>query len=414
LNKKRLTHALLVLVSTAFALLLCEGIVRYVGYTAPVRARGPKALWLRYGTSMAFEDIADDGCVYSDHFLPHPYLDHVYKIDSTECTREGSIQSRGIPSRYPYPFERDPHYFSVVVLGGSVAQFMSMGPRNDKRIWLEDDLNTLYESPNGKPFRVFTGAVSGGALPIQNNVITLMGDAFDAFVAVDGFNEVLNTKWGYSIDIPNAALFTTLTNPEDAPWGYRVVQWLKGYRRFCFRNGLANRSFLAVFIFERGLGFLGGNEGYQKFLDERINRYFRLPADWNQEKRIDWNRRKYETYIRLQAAQAKALNGMYAHFVQPVHEIDKTLSEDEKRLPSLIMPQDYYDVIVPASEDLRSKGFNSFLLTDVFKDVKETIYADHIHCLFTKDGDSPGYAMMSQRIAQNLGRAWHLKRKAPR
>ena len=65
-------------------------------------------------------------------------------------------------------------------------------------------------------------------------------------------------------------------------------------------------------------------------------------------------------------------------------------------------------------EELRREGIPSFLLTDVFQDVDETVYADQIHCLFTESGESPGYEIMSRRIAKDLGAAWNLKERKGR
>jgi hypothetical protein len=409
--KKLLPKLLVALAASVLALAAGELLARRVYYPAPVRELGARALWLRY-SGMYTEEVQDNGCTYSDEVVPHPYLMYVHKHDFTGCGPD-LTQRLGMQSRYPYPMERDPEHFSVLILGGSVAHLLGIGSWRDGRIWLEDALNAGYRSPNGKPFRVFSGAEGGWLLPIQNNVITLAGDSFDAYIAVDGFNEALNTKLGMSIDRVPAPMYAFLVDPADAPPGLKALWWLKTYRRFCFRSGLARRSFLAYLFFEKGIALMSRDKAYRKFLEERVGWYFRLPEEWDKAKRDAWNRRKYETYIKLQAAQAHAVDALYAHFVQPIHEIGKPLSEDEKRLPSLIAAQDYRDVMMPASEDLRGKGFPSFLLTDVFKDSKETLYSDHIHCRVTPQGDSPGYELISKRIAALLGEAWHLKKIRP-
>lgn len=399
----------LALAAILVALSASELIVRYAYYSAADRRLGSTSLWLRY-RNMYVDPLQDNGCTYSERMFPHPYLLKVLKRQYKKCG-PNFAQARGLESRYPFPFERDPRYFSVLVLGGSVADLLAMGRFTpDGGIWLEQYLNEWYRSPNGKPFRVFSGALGGWGLPIQNNVITLFGDSFDAFVALDGYNETLQAKQGVQIDYPLANEFVSLT-ASGGPLGLRLIWWLQRYRRFCVGHDLPRHSFLAYFLFEKSISFLGNNPSYQGFIWRRLGQYFQLPSDWNKERVTRWNRKKYETYIRLQAAQARALGARYAHFVQPVHEIDKTLTEDEKLLPSLITPQDYYDVAVPASEDLRREGLSSFLLLDVFKGVSDSIYVDQIHCHYLPSGENPGYDMISRRMAQRLGDAWHLHRK---
>jgi hypothetical protein len=406
--RRILSRGFLIAAGIVAALLLSEPAVRYGYYSSFDRAQGPLSLWLRHN-NMYIEQFHDQGYTQVDHVVPHPYFFSAGDPDFRGLP-PNRVQSRGIESRYPYPLERDPRYFSILILGGSVAYHLGMGEWNGK-IWLQDYLNARYRSPNGKPFRVFCGADGGWRLPVQNNVMTLVGDGFDAFVAVDGYNEALNTKYGVAIDLPPLQEFAFLTNPPDAPWGLKALWALHGYRRLCFRYGVAQRSFLSFFIFERSAALLNDDQAYWKYLTRRLGRYFELPQDWDRPRRDRWNRRKYATYIKLQAAQARALDARYAHFVQPVHEIDKTLSEEEKRLPSLISARDYYDVIVPGSEDARRSGLPSFLLLDVFQNDAETLYADHIHCRFTGDGGNPGYDKMSRRIAELLGRAWRLRGK---
>ena len=411
LSLKLLTPVALVLVSSITALVLCESIARRVKYSAADRARGPMALWARY--NIAFQlPLETTGCAFSDRVQPHPYLGYADKFDFTACG-QSFAKSRGIDSRYEYPVERDKDHFSLLILGGSVAHYLGMGSWQG-RIWLEEYLNAHYRSPNGKPFRVYNGAAGGWRLPNQNIVMTLYGDAFDAFVSVDGYNETMNTQGGAAIDYVPAALYVYLTNPPDAPWGLRAIWWLNEYRSLCVRSAVLRRSFLAYMVFDAALSRLNDNESYNAFVDQHAGRYFRLPQSWEPAKRIQWNRKKYATYIQLQAAQAHALNSLYAHFVQPVHEMGKTLSEEEKHLPSLITAKAYDDVVIPGSEDARRAGAPSFLLVDVFKDVKETVYADEVHCRFDAQGESRGFELISDRIGELLGTAWRLKPRLSR
>ena len=60
---------------------------------------------------------------------------------------------------------------------------------------------------------------------------------------------------------------------------------------------------------------------------------------------------------------------------------------------------------------LRDRGLAIFDLGDIFKDEKDTIYADHIHFIRDAKGDSKGYRLMAKIVADDLAKAWDLKAK---
>jgi hypothetical protein len=398
---------ILVSVSLILALVCAEYFLRYFHYSTLERQQGARELWLRNGRTNP-DPFYDSGCTFSDKITAHPYFEYVEKRDFTKCG-QSIVGEFGIQSRYPIPSEHDSTHFSILVLGGSVANMLAVGAWNGG-VWLEDFLNSHYRSPNGKPFRVYNGAVGGWSLPIQNNVLSMLGDVFDGILAVDGYNEALTASSGVRIDLPATATFMNLIQSPDAPLGWKVLQWLKAYRRFCFQTGLANHSFLAFFVFERGLGFVGSDYDYGKFLDRKLAQYFQLPLGWPRDKIDAWNRTKYKNYIKMQYGAARAVGAYYAHFVQPLKEIDKDLTEEEKNLPILVSADLYKKIIVKGSEELKQSGIPSFLLVDAFKGEKKSIYADHVHYRYDSNGDSYGFRLVSERIGVSIGTAWHLSR----
>jgi len=60
---------------------------------------------------------------------------------------------------------------------------------------------------------------------------------------------------------------------------------------------------------------------------------------------------------------------------------------------------------------LRDRGLAIYDLGDLLKDEKGTIYADDIHFVRDKNGDSPGYRLMAARVGQLLAETWGLKAK---
>jgi hypothetical protein len=60
---------------------------------------------------------------------------------------------------------------------------------------------------------------------------------------------------------------------------------------------------------------------------------------------------------------------------------------------------------------LRDRGMAIYDLGDIYADQKGTIYADHIHPLRDKQGESLGYRLMAARVAAQLGETWGLQKK---
>ncbi|MBL7687301.1 MAG: hypothetical protein JNJ49_04660, partial [Bdellovibrionaceae bacterium] len=108
-------------------------------------------------------------------------------------------------------------------------------------------------------------------------------------------------------------------------------------------------------------------------------------------------------------ATAESMGLKYAHFIQPIPDLDKTLSEDELKRARWITGERYLRSIVHPAEALKKQGVPVVSLTSVFRDIKETIYGDEVHCAYDERGDNRGYRIMSRFIATSLGDLWKLK-----
>ncbi|MFK5143509.1 hypothetical protein ACI4A9_28820, partial [Klebsiella pneumoniae] len=71
-------------------------------------------------------------------------------------------------------------------------------------------------SPNGKPFRVLSGANGAWSYPSQINFLSLYGDSADAVVALDGFNELKPTLT--PLFSPNSDVFLYAARPVEMGW----------------------------------------------------------------------------------------------------------------------------------------------------------------------------------------------------
>jgi hypothetical protein len=101
-----------------------------------------------------------------------------------------------------------------------------------------------------------------------------------------------------------------------------------------------------------------------------------------------------------------------ACFFQPVPAYGKTLTTEEQA-SSAICP-------ISGSIDAWSRGSCAaatlawpYSISDLFVDVKETVYADGFHLQRSPFGESLGYRLMAKRVAANIASAWGLQRKPP-
>jgi hypothetical protein len=103
----------------------------------------------------------------------------------------------------------------------------------------------------------------------------------------------------------------------------------------------------------------------------------------------------YQKYTRAIEAIAKDNAVKTAYFLQPVPPYGKTLTEEEKKNAGDLSYGDMYRKIVAGMMTLRDRGLAIYDLGDLLKDEKGTIYADDIHFIRDKNGDSPGYRLMA-------------------
>jgi hypothetical protein len=397
-------RAVLLTFSVAAALVLGEAAARFAFFTSTEREEGAEKLWQSY--SNAYLRPADDqGCSFSDSLLPHPFLGYVHS-DKGPCGL-GRVNNRGLMSWYDVPAKRDPDHFSILVIGGSVASHLAYGRWDGKSIWLETDLNRRYRSPNGKPFRVISGAAGGWAMPNQLVAAGLYAGFVDALVEIDGYNEAIPAGGGSALDAPNVNTFIMAAQPIGALRTVGATRLLQMLRRKCIRWKATRNSFLAYSVWRRLIAFVPSDA--DSIGGDSIGKFFALPSEWDREERDRWNRLRYEGYVREIAAIARANAIPYAQFLQPMPLLSKPLTPEESAHEQFVSAQTYDQIFVRAVGDLARERIHSASLVDVFQGHRETLYADHIHCLFRPDGGNPGYEIMSDRIARDLGEMWGLR-----
>lgn len=393
---------LLFLLAALLSLGSAEFASRHLLFTAEERAAGAASFWEKNKNSYTDEFGKKNNCTLAESLVRHPYLAFVLR-HSGHC---GSGNSIGMHHSENFPSEREPNFFTIVVLGGSVASALAwQNPEGYSE--LSEALNKKFLSPNGKPFRVTNGASGSWSYPLQINFLTLYGHAVDAAVSLDGYNEAVRASGGNAITSPATQVYLAIASPTPfRKFGLQLASFIS-YRTM--RTSLRN-SFLMVAIFRSVLTRLNNPpEKIAHMEHEILGRFFDFPTDWDQEKITQWNQQKYRSYIRELAAISGSQGLRYAHFVQPTRFFGKQLTPEEKSYVEPVDQKIFRSVILDASAIERKAGYATHSLENVFAGEIGTIFSDSIHFAFESPGKSRGYRLVAEAMALELGKMWKLK-----
>jgi hypothetical protein len=348
------------------------------------------------------------GCRYVDTLYPHPYLAHAHDNSPHPC--HAWANSIGLIGR-EYPLIRDPARFTILLAGGSVAaqlgQISSRGP-----FFLEEALNRCFKPPRGERFVVLNGGAGAWKHPNQAILFLLYGEAFDAVVTLDGFNEHFSLEHT-RLEMPSNNFVAT--NPAAAgSLAPIAAAWLANELvRFTRENPVLGRSFVAYAAVSAARSQLERIATRPRPGGTTLERMFALPSDWSADQKLAFNLAQYRKYIRSIEALARLHTAKTAYFIQPVPVIGKVLTDHEKRV---LHSPDYGPLYQRMADDLLGlsmEGVPIFSLLDVFIDERATLYHDHIHAKLDLNSDSPAYRMMAAAMAGRLGEAWGLERTCP-
>ena len=349
------------------------------------------------------------GCRYVDTLYPHPYLAFVHH-GNPPC---GIPEINNIGLFGPdYPSEKPADRFVVLVTGGSVAaQFMSSGV--NRTPYLQAALERDYVSPNGRPFLLLNGGDGAWHQPQQLILFLLYADAVHAVVTLDGFNERYFVGSSVRFEFPSNN-FMDVNPLARASYSEVVKRWIVGklYGRAA-NSRVLSRSQVAYLVLTQLDAYLKEQQSlYTAREKTNMNTMFQLPESWDEERRIVWADGQYRKYIRAMDAVAAQNGVLFAHFIQPVPALGKTLTVEEKAVAGDLGYRSRYERITRDVLSLANTGTPIFSLLDVFEHNTDSLYADVIHLRRAPDGTSAGYALMAQRMADTLARTWHLRPKA--
>lgn len=371
------------------------------------RRDGPAAEWRAMFGSIGANSIKNGNtCLFLEMIGPHPQLGYAFTEDSP-CSVPATNNS-GTSSRWSVGKEKNRNFFVIAVVGGSVAADLALGPPKSGISWIEEALNSSFTSPDGRPFRIVSGALGGWNYPSQITFLSLYGHALDAVIAIDGQNEASRASAGDSIDSPDLTYW--MASPDHSRWKLVIiVRGMASIRRLIESNPILNRSWLLLHAFRASLNKIVSSDLWSTSL-KRKEQLYGLPKEWGQEKIHSWNSDRYGRYLRTLKAVSQSNEILHAHFLQPTAFIgwpsfERELSEEELQLRKIIL------LFEQQSRLARKTGVNTESLLSIFKNEGAGIYSDQVHCAYDAKGNNHGYQIMGQRIAVSLARFWNLKRK---
>ena len=353
-------------------------------------------------------------CRFIDTLYPHPYVAFVHHANAP-C---GSYWVNNAGLYGPdFPVIKPRDYYVVLLVGGSVASYLGGNQPPPRPRFLEEELNRKYVSPNGKPWMVLVGAAGAWKEPQSLILFSLYAGSVDAMVNLSGFNEhyYFQPKMDQRLEGPAASFLEVNPFAADENFGDAAIGWVMG--RIGRDAGAQSGSRSIARRLHDDSRHRGGGQGQDGFKSSKrttIPGLFALPKDIqdNPEALFDVQLGLYQKYFRAAEVVANDNGVKSAFFLQPVPAWGKTLTEDEKRVVGDLSYGDLYRRMVAGMMTLGERGLPMYDLGDVFENQKGTIYADHIHFLFSNnEGESPGNRLLAARIGELLAESWRLQRK---
>ena len=411
--KQRIFGWITVLVGVVMALAMIEVAAIALLYVEEGRYTPAVELFQRTQNTYVRDATKGTACRYVDTLYPHPYVAFVHHANPP-C---GMPWVNNVGLFGPdYPVLKNPDYYTVILIGGSVASQLAQNQPPPAPRYLEEELNKNYVSPNGKPWRVLNGGDGAWKEPQPFILFSLYAGSVDAMVSLGGFNEHYDFR-PYAQERLEAPASNFLeVNPfvADENFGDAAIGWVMGRIAGTLAlNPILGRSHAAYLIIRGIEATAKGQDSFKSTKKTSIRGMFALP----QEIRADANRLfdvqlgLYQKYMRAEQVVATDNKVKTAYFLQPIPAYGKVLTEEEKRVVGDLSYGDLYRRIVAGILTLRPQGLPIYDLGDVFVNQKETIYADHIHYWRDAANESPGNRLVAARMGELLAETWGLQRK---
>jgi hypothetical protein len=327
-----------------------------------------------------------------------PWFNITHKVDAQcEGTKPNGF---GFLSR-SFPREKSSEYFTVLILGGSVAELVylynsQLSNKNEPISFFEIKLNQDYVSKNKKPFRVINAALGDFRQPQQIHNLIHLAPLVDAVVSIEGYNEM----W---------ALANNLIIPAP-PGNFYLLKNIDLHR---------NRITLQSFI--NNLGYLKNLYTLKVFYKYLLNlSYVEFEednpsySDYNISIKKGFARDQYINYLKTMDSICFNHKIDCHVFFQPIPFRFKKLTDKEKEnvgyeenIKHLKGVIEQYTSFLQVESEQTYQKLKSVSALDIFKDSLETIYKDHIHY----DHESQGYELLFERMLSSMTKSGTIKAK---
>ncbi|MEX2287790.1 MAG: hypothetical protein WD648_11920 [Planctomycetaceae bacterium] len=398
--------------SIALAVVLSEALFSGYAYWKHGTISVEKLQELDTGNSF-IEELDDARTGYAATLYPHPYLGYVHneKAEGDPQRTNTRVNNVGLFGR-DVPLRKDPMKFTVLLTGGSVAFQLGIAGEGG-RSYLEIFLNDRYHFD--REVVVLNAGAGAGKQPRQAITYMLYGDAADAVVTLEGFNEHYQFLGnGLRLEYPGNNFHAV--NPI-AQHGYE--QLARSWQSRELKRFARQQNWRTVYYATSALRRLLEREPEPSRAS--LESYMSLPAKWPREERVAYNLEQYKKYIRSMNALADMNGAKRAFFIQPCPAIGKTLTAEEKPVVGDLDYASVYQHMTDELLTLRERGIPVVSLLDLFADTQEAVYADAVHCQSGQATDfshavnfrpSFGYRIMAEAMADRLAEAWNIPRRA--
>lgn len=404
--KKNLFSFLLFLILVSATLLTLEGI-SFFAFTRAERKNGIDK-YLQQSYNGYIDDIGQEtNCSFSAASIGHPMLGFIMRRKEwvpSGC--EGKGNNVGFDSKRDLPQKKSSDDFTVMILGGSVAQLFAVYGKAGIENYFENYLNKHFYPPEKKQFKIHVGAMGAWSQPNQFNVLAIYGDRIDGIISIDGYNEAHHLTFSRPFEhVPAAQMILAYSGKESYRFHFlnmagRYRSWLSHsfFKHSYFLNALYK---IQVAIIDR---VVFGRDLIQEFSEGNAEN-LKLPLPESEK----WVINQLKSYNRKMHLLAKISNIRSAQFLQPTRLYGKELTDEEK-LRTEFISKEHYQMIEKAYQELHAEGLPVYSLTTLFGPIKQRMYSDHIHYYY-ENGSILGNELMTVAIGNQLEKTWKLKRK---
>lgn len=417
--KQRIFGWISVLIGIVMAMLLIEGTATLWLFLEDGHYTSADELFERTQNTYVRDMTKNSDCRYIDTLFPHPYLGFVHHANPP-CGKSwvNNIGEFGDD----FPVEKRDDRYTILLTGGSVASQLGQELEPPAQRYLEEVLNKRYISPNGKPFLVLNGGDGAWKEPQPFIMFALYSGSVDAVMTLGGFNEQYLFMPGATERLERPLSNFLDVNPfvADENFGDAAIGWVIGRISGVLQRIPVIGHSHAAYMIIRGIEAVAKSKD-QTFAKKKttLTSLFAFPPGYakDPEKLFQVQLGLYQKYERGIEAIARDYGIKTAYFLQPVPGYGKELTPEERAAAGDLSYVDRYRRIVAGMLTLRERGMAVFDLGDIYKDHKERLYADQVHCYRKSEkidnyrADSPCYTIMAEAIAKDLAGVWGFKEK---